>query len=107
MVVNCGEIVICVLCVVFEFNLWIVVIYMYEDCYLLYRYKADEVYQVGEDNDLFKFYFDIEEIIWVAKFYEVDVIYFGYGFFFENVIFVCCCWEEGIEFVGLFLESME
>lgn len=88
LVVNCGEIVICVFCVVFEFGVKMVVVYFYEDCNLLYWLKVDEVYLIGEEGYLVCVYFDVFEIICVVKVCGVDVIYLGYGFLFENLDFV-------------------
>jgi pyruvate carboxylase len=107
MVANRGEIAIRVLRAASELNLRTVAIYTYEDRYSLHRYKADEAYQVGEDNDPLKPYLNIEEIIRVAKLNEVDAIHPGYGFLSENVTFARRCREEGIEFVGPSPESME
>ncbi|MBV6653249.1 MAG: ATP-grasp domain-containing protein, partial [Mameliella sp.] len=107
MVANRGEIAIRVLRAASELNLRTVAIYTYEDRYSLHRYKADEAYQVGEDNDPLKPYLDIEEIIRVAKRNQVDAIHPGYGFLSENVTFALRCREESIEFVGPSPESME
>lgn len=56
---------------------------------------------------MLKFYLDIDVLLCVVKEYDVDVIYLGYGFLSENVYFVCCCWEEGVVFIGLDLEVMD
>jgi pyruvate carboxylase len=74
--------------------------YTYEDRYSLHRYKADEAYQIGRDNDPLKPYLDIEEIIKLAKRRKVDAIHPGYGFLSENVEFARRCKEEGIIFIG-------
>jgi len=37
----------------------------------------------------------------------VEVIYFGYGFFVENVVFVCVCEKVGIVFIGLFVSVID
>lgn len=85
LVVNWGEIVICVFWVCIELNIWIVVIYFKEDVGFYYCYKVDEVYLVGVEKKLIDVYLDIEGIIDIVKFYDVDVIYFGYGFLLENI----------------------
>ncbi|MEQ9306801.1 MAG: biotin carboxylase N-terminal domain-containing protein, partial [Marinoscillum sp.] len=84
-----------------------IAMYTYEDRYSLHRYKADEAYQIGKDEEPLKPYLDIEEIISLAKKEEVDAIHPGYGFLSENVHFVRRCQEEGIIFVGPNPEVMD
>lgn len=100
LVANRGEIAIRVLRAASELNLRTVAIYTYEDRYSLHRYKADEAYQIGSEDDPLKPYLDIEEIIRLAKEKNVDAIHPGYGFLSENVNFARRCEEEGIEFIG-------
>ncbi len=100
MVANRGEIAIRVLRAISELHVRSVAIYTHEDRYSLHRYKADEAYQIGQEEDPLKPYLDIEEIIAVAKENEVDAIHPGYGFLSENVVFARRCREEGITFVG-------
>ncbi|WP_143962688.1 pyruvate carboxylase [Litoribacter populi] len=107
LVANRGEIAIRVLRAASELKIRTVAIYTYEDRYSLHRYKADEAYQVGQDEEPLKPYLDIEEIITVAKRNEVDAIHPGYGFLSENVRFARRCKEEGIIFVGPEPEVME
>lgn len=107
MVANRGEIAIRVLRAASELRLRTVAIYTYEDRYSLHRYKADEAYQVGADDDPLKPYLDIEAILKVAKEHRVDAIHPGYGFLSENVTFARRCREEGIAFVGPDPEVME
>ena len=107
MVANRGEIAIRVLRAASELNLRTIAIYTYEDRYSLHRYKADEAYQIGPDEEPLKPYLDIEEIIQVAKDNEVDAIHPGYGFLSENVQFARRCREEGIAFIGPAPEVME
>ena len=75
-------------------------IYTYEDRYSLHRYKADESYQIGGDDDPLKPYLDIEEIIGIAIDNQVDAIHPGYGFLSENAAFAQACEDNGIIFVG-------
>ena len=75
-------------------------IYTYEDRYSLHRYKADEAYQVGKDDEPLKPYLDIAEIISLAKREGVDAIHPGYGFLSENDDFAEACRTAGITFVG-------
>ncbi len=107
LVANRGEIAIRVLRAASELKLRTVAIYTHEDRYSLHRYKADEAYQVGANDDPLKPYLDIEAIIQVAKDNEVDAIHPGYGFLSENVQFARRCREEGISFVGPSPEVMD
>ena len=107
LVANRGEIAIRVLRAASELNIRTVAIYTYEDRYSLHRYKADESYQIGEEDDPLKPYLDIEEILRIAKKHQVDAIHPGYGFLSENVSFARRCREEGVVFIGPSPESME
>jgi pyruvate carboxylase len=100
MVANRGEIAVRVLRAASELELTTVAIYTHEDRYSLHRYKADEAYQVGKDDDPLKPYLDIEEILRIAKENGIQAIHPGYGFLSENVQFAKRCGEEGIVFVG-------
>lgn len=100
LVANRGEIAIRILRACVELKLRTVAIYTYEDRYSLHRYKADESYQIGKDDDPLRPYLDIEEIINVAKQRNVDAIHPGYGFLSENVQLAKRCKEEGIVFIG-------
>jgi pyruvate carboxylase len=100
LVANRGEIAIRVLRAASELSLRTVAIYTYEDRYSLHRYKADESYQAGKNDDPLKPYLDIETIIKIAKQAGADAIHPGYGFLSENAIFARRCKEEGIVFVG-------
>ena len=107
LVANRGEIAIRVLRAASELNIHTVAIYTYEDRYSLHRYKADEAYQVGKNDDPLKPYLDIEAIIRAAKHAKADAIHPGYGFLSENAVFAKRCREEGIIFVGPAPEVME
>src|SRR5204862_7003292 len=107
LVANRGEIAIRALRAAAELGIRTVAIYTYEDRYSLHRYKADEAYQVGKDNEPLKPYLDIDAIIRIAKQYNVNAIHPGYGFLSENVGFAKRCREEGIIFVGPAPEVME
>ncbi|HFC00543.1 MAG TPA: ATP-grasp domain-containing protein, partial [Phaeodactylibacter sp.] len=107
LVANRGEIAIRILRAGSELKLRTVAIYTYEDRYSLHRYKADEAYQIGANDDPLKPYLDIEKIIHVAKKNKVDAIHPGYGFLSENVQFARRCREEGIIFIGPSPEVME
>lgn len=107
LVANRGEIAIRIFRAATELKIRTVAIYTYEDRFSLHRYKADEAYQIGADDDPLKPYLDIEEIIEVAKRNDVDAIHPGYGFLSENVTFARRCAEEGITFIGPRPEVME
>src|SRR6187549_3136281 len=107
LVANRGEIAIRALRAAAELGITTVAIYTYEDRYSLHRYKADEAYQVGKENEPLKPYLDIEEILRVAVENDADAIHPGYGFLSENVQFARRCHEMGITFVGPSPEAME
>jgi pyruvate carboxylase len=107
LVANRGEIAIRVLRAATELNLRTVAIYTYEDRYSLHRYKADEAYQIGRNDDPLKPYLDIEEILQVARREKIDAIHPGYGFLSENAAFARRCRELGIIFIGPSPEVME
>lgn len=107
MVANRGEIAIRVLRAASELGLRTVSVYTYEDRYSLHRYKCDEAYQIGKNDEPLRPYLDVEEIIRVAKINGIDAIHPGYGFLSENVNFAKRCREEGIVFIGPEPEVME
>nr|WP_295870168.1 pyruvate carboxylase [uncultured Chitinophaga sp.] len=100
LVANRGEIAVRVLRAAAELRIRTIAVFTYEDRYSLHRYKADEAYQIGRDEEPLKPYLDIEAIINLAKTQQVDAIHPGYGFLSENVQFARRCREEGIIFVG-------
>jgi len=100
LVANRGEIAIRIFRACTEINVKTVGIYTYEDRYSLHRYKADESYQIGNDNEPLKPYLDIDAIVRVAKENGVDAIHPGYGFLSENANFAQKCEENGIIFIG-------
>lgn len=100
LVANRGEIAIRIFRACTEIGLRTVGIYTFEDRYSLHRYKADESYQIGRDNEPLKPYLDIDAIVRIAKKNNVDAIHPGYGFLSENAEFAQKCEENGIIFVG-------
>jgi len=107
LVANRSEIAIRVLRACNELNIATVAVYTYEDRYSQHRYKADESYQIGENNQPLKPYLDIDEIVALAKSKNVDAIHPGYGFLSENSDFARTCAENGIIFIGPDPEVMD
>jgi pyruvate carboxylase len=100
LVANRGEIAIRILRACVELKLRTVAVYTFEDRYSLHRYKADESYQLGNDNEPLKPYLDIDEIINLALEKNVDAIHPGYGFLSENQELARKCRDNGIIFIG-------
>ncbi|UBM57568.1 pyruvate carboxylase [Marinilongibacter aquaticus] len=107
LVANRGEIAIRIMRAASELGITTVALYTFEDRYSLHRYKADEAYQIGSEDDALKPYLDIEGIINLAKSKKIDGIHPGYGFLSENVQLVRRCGEEGIIFVGPSADAMD
>ena len=107
LVANRSEIAIRVLRACTEINVKTVAIFTYEDRYSQHRYKADESYQIGDNNQPLKPYLDIDEIINLAKSKNVDAIHPGYGFLSENSDFARQCAKNGIIFIGPNPEVMD
>lgn len=106
LIANRGEISIRISRAATELHIPTVAIYTYEDRYSLHRYKADEAYQVGEDNEPLKPYLDMDAIIEVAVNCGANAIHPGYGFLSENATFARKCAENGIIFIGPRPEAM-
>src|ERR1043165_1880118 len=106
LIANRGEIAIRVSRAATELEIPTVAIYTYEDRYSLHRYKADEAYQVGGDNEPLKPYLDIDAIIQIAKDCGANAIHPGYGFLSENAAFADACAAADIIFVGPSPEAM-
>jgi len=100
LVANRGEIAIRVFRACVEIGLKTVAVYTYEDRYSQHRYKADESYQIGKNDEPLKPYLDIEGIIHLALSKGVDAIHPGYGFLSENATFAMRCKEAGLVFIG-------
>ena len=107
LVANRGEIAIRVFRAASELGIATVALYTYEDRNSLHRYKADEAYQIGRDDEPLRPYLDVEGVIKLAKENGVDAIHPGYGFLSENATFARRCREENIVFVGPRPEVME
>jgi len=100
LVANRGEIAIRIFRACTEVGIQTVGIYTFEDRYSLHRYKADEAYQIGNDNEPLKPYLDSDAIIKVAVENEIDAIHPGYGFLSENADFAQKCQDNGVIFIG-------
>ncbi|MFG6685689.1 pyruvate carboxylase [Mariniflexile sp. HNIBRBA6329] len=100
LVANRGEIAIRIFRACTEISIKTVGVYTFEDRYSLHRYKADESYQIGEDNEPLKPYLNMDAIIKVALDSGADAIHPGYGFLSENATFAQKCEDNGIIFVG-------
>jgi len=107
LVANRGEIAVRILRACNELDIRTVAVYTYEDRYSLHRYKADEAYQIGRDDDPLKPYLDIDAIINIAKEAGADAIHPGYGFLSENFEFAKRCRENNIIFIGPDPEVMQ
>ncbi|MBT6440489.1 MAG: ATP-grasp domain-containing protein, partial [Flavobacteriales bacterium] len=106
LVANRGEIAIRVLRAASELGIRTVSIFTHEDRYSLHKFKSDEAYQIGRDDEALKPYLDIDTIVSIAKEKGVDAIHPGYGFLSENVVFAKKCKEAGIKFIGPTPEAM-
>ena len=100
MAANRGEIAIRIFRACTELGIGTVALYSEEDKLSLHRYKADEAYLVGKGKSPIDAYLGIDEIIAIAKKYDVDAIHPGYGFLAENAEFAAKCEEAGIVFIG-------
>lgn len=107
LVANRGEIAVRILRACNELEIKTVAVFTYEDRYSLHRYKADEAYQIGADDDPLKPYLDVASIIEVAKKSGAQAIHPGYGFLSENFEFARQCRENNIIFIGPDPEVMQ
>ncbi len=107
LVANRGEIAIRIFRACSELGIRSVAVYSEEDRNSLFRTKADESYQIGENSGPVEAYLNIEEIIKLAQKKAVDAIHPGYGFLAENTEFARKCEEAGIEFIGPTHKMME
>ena len=106
LVANRGEIAIRVLRAAAELGIRTVAVFTHEDRYSLHKFKADESYQIGKNEEALKPYLDMDAIVNLAKLKGVDAIHPGYGFLSENVAFATKCRTAGIKFVGPTPEAM-
>jgi len=52
-------------------------------------------------------YFVVDKLLEVVVRVGVEVVHFGYGFFVENVVFVCVVEGVGLMWIGLFFVAIE
>lgn len=107
LVANRSEIAIRVFRSAHELGIRTVAIYTWEDRAALHRFKADEAYQIGQKGEPIRSYLNINQIIEIAKRYDVDAIHPGYGFLSENPELARACENAGIIFVGPKVTSLE
>lgn len=107
LVANRGEIAIRIFRACTEINVETIAIYTHEDRYSAHRYKADESYQVGTNDNPLKPYLDINEIVNLAVSKNIDAIHPGYGFLSENSEFARKCADNDIVFIGPKPEVMD
>ncbi len=100
LVANRGEIAIRIFRAATELQIKTVALYTWEDRYSLHRFKADEAYKIGEDDQALSPYLDMQAIVALALKIGAQAIHPGYGFLSENVEFARLCREKGIIFVG-------
>lgn len=106
LIVNWGEIVCWVIKMVCKMGIRMVVVYFDVDWNVLYVKMVDEVVYIGL-SFVNQFYIVIDKIMDVICQIGVQVVYFGYGFLFENWKFVEVLECEGVVFIGLFLGVIE
>ncbi|MFT7615120.1 MAG: pyruvate carboxylase, partial [Parvicellaceae bacterium] len=107
LVANRGEIAIRIFRACTELNIKTIGVFTHEDRYSQHRYKADEAYQIGNNDEPLKPYLNIEAIVEVAVREGADAIHPGYGFLSENSDFARACAEKGIIFIGPRPEVMD
>jgi pyruvate carboxylase len=106
LIANRGEIAIRVMRAATELGKHTVAVNAEEDKLSLHRFKADEVYQIGEGLSPVGVYLGIPEIIRVAKMSDADAIHPGYSLLSENRDFVDACDVAEIVFIGPKAETM-
>ena len=80
-VANRSEIAIRIFRAATELSIRTVAVYAYDDCFVLHRFKADEV---GSDHGPFQAYLAVDEMIRAAKQAGADTIHPGCGVLLEN-----------------------
>ena len=96
LIANRGEVALRVIRTCKEMNIKAVAIYSEVDAQSLHVQLADEAYCIGPVRG----YMDMEKIMEIAKYANVDAIHPGYGFLSENPKFADICEENNIIFVG-------
>lgn len=105
LIVNWGEIVVWIIWICWVLGLVMVVVYLMIDVKVFYVKLVDEVVCIGLGS-VEKSYLNISVLIGVVLVIGVDVVYFGFGFLLESVVFVCVCQDNDLIFIGLSLEMI-
>lgn len=100
LIVNCGEIVVCIICACCELGLKTVAIYSIVDCDSFYAKLADESICIGPGLSP-KSYLKIPAVMSAVEVVGVDAIHPGYGFLLENAEFAKICVVYKIKWIGL------
>lgn len=100
LIANRGEIAIRIIRAANELGIRTVAIFAAEDKLSLHRFKADEAYQVGENDGPVKAYLNIEGVLRIARESQCDAVHPGYGFLSENPDFADACRDAGLIFIG-------
>ena len=100
LIANRGEIATRVIRAIHELHKTAIAIYAKEDEFSMHRFKADESYLVGKNDDPIEAYLDMDDIIRIAKENNVDAIHPGYGFLSENAEFAQKVAQANLKFIG-------
>jgi pyruvate carboxylase len=100
LVANRGEIAIRVFRAATELGIATVAVHTRADIGSLHRSKADEAYEIGEEEYPLRPYLNIEVIVEAALACGADAVHPGYGFLSESAALARACHEASLTFVG-------
>ena len=100
LVANRGEIAIRVFRAATELEIATVAVHTRADIGSLHRSKADEAYEIGEEEHPLRPYLDIDTIVRAALACGADAVHPGYGFLSESAALARACAEASLTFVG-------
>lgn len=106
LIANRGEAALRIIRACWEMGIETVCIYSSEDKESMHTKIADRAVCIGAANAS-ESYLQMDRIIDVAKFYNVDAIHPGYGFLAENHKFADMCLKNNIVFIGPLSETIE